>query len=268
MSTGLIRAFWALERWLPPLRPLIWRTFYDAVCALFPDEDVHFMNWGYWPSGQDSTAIELYANTLGGLGRGLGGLEVAEVGSGRGGGASWMARTQGARSVVGIELSPRAVRLARRLHRGVSGLRFEVGDAGALPLRDESVDVVVNIESCHHYPSMSRFLSEVRRVLRPGGHLAIADYRTSEEMPELVHSLRASGLELVGERDITANVLGALAHDNDAKEAMLHARVPRRLRSVIRTFMGNRGTDVYDGFATRRWLYGSWALRKPEGGRS
>jgi SAM-dependent methyltransferase len=273
MTTGLIRAFWSFERALPRVRSAVWRVFYDAVATAFPHGHVHFMNWGYVPPDSEQqlslaaedephrTAIQLYWHTLGGVD--LEGKDVVEVGSGRGGGSSWIARSERPRSMLGVDLAPRAVALATRLHAGVPALAFRRGNALELPLPDGSADAVVNVESCHHYGSMPRFLAEVRRVLRPGGHLLITDYREAGEMPALEAELAACGLEVVRSSDITANVVAALERDNEAKEQMLLAHVPRALRTIMRTFMGNRGTDVFEGFQTRRWLYRSWVLRKP-----
>ena len=63
------------------------------------------------------------------------------------------------------------------------GLAFEVGDAERMPFPDASFDAVVNVESSHCYPSMPAFLSEVRRVLRPGGHFLYADLRPRTDLP-------------------------------------------------------------------------------------
>ena len=90
---------------------------------------------------------------------------MLEVGSGRGGGASYLSRYLRPRSVTGLDLSQKAVDLCNR-HRKAPGLAFTRGDAQSMPFADSSFDAVVNIESSHCYPSMGKFLSEVHRVLR------------------------------------------------------------------------------------------------------
>jgi ubiquinone/menaquinone biosynthesis C-methylase UbiE len=62
---------------------------------------------------------------------------------------------------------------------GSDEIEFIQGSAERLPFGDEDFDVVINIESSHTYGSVARFLSEVERVLRPGGYLLLADLRTS-----------------------------------------------------------------------------------------
>jgi ubiquinone/menaquinone biosynthesis C-methylase UbiE len=60
-----------------------------------------------------------------------------------------------------------------RLHRGhVLPVR---GDSERLPFASESFDIVTCANSFHHYPRQDRAVSEMRRVLRPGGRLMIID---------------------------------------------------------------------------------------------
>jgi SAM-dependent methyltransferase len=55
-------------------------------------------------------------------------------------------------------------------------VRLLVGDAEALPFPPGSFDVVVSASSFHYWPAPLRGLEELRRVLRPGGHLIITDW--------------------------------------------------------------------------------------------
>jgi SAM-dependent methyltransferase len=54
---------------------------------------------------------------------------------------------------------------------------FELGGAEAIPLKDESVDVVFMFKSLHHVPIdlMEQSMREIRRVLKPGGKLYISE---------------------------------------------------------------------------------------------
>jgi fatty-acid O-methyltransferase len=58
-----------------------------------------------------------------------------------------------------------------------AGLDFVQGDAQNLHFPDQSFDAVINVEGSHIYPNFERFLGEVARVLRPGGHFLYADFR-------------------------------------------------------------------------------------------
>ena len=77
----------------------------------------------------------------------------------------------------GSGLQPGRHRFLPRRRTDVPGLDFVHGDAENLPFADESFDAVINVEASHAYPRLSRFLAEVARVLRPGGHFLYTDFR-------------------------------------------------------------------------------------------
>ena len=65
------------------------------------------------------------------------------------------------------------IRIAReKLGKG-SDIRL--GDSEELPWKDNSFDVVMCIDAFHHYPYPQKALREMHRVIRPEGHLIIAD---------------------------------------------------------------------------------------------
>lgn len=57
-----------------------------------------------------------------------------------------------------------------------TGLEVVQADAGALPVRDGSVDAVLVVDALHHFPSAERAVAEAARVLRPGGVLVIREF--------------------------------------------------------------------------------------------
>lgn len=59
--------------------------------------------------------------------------------------------------------------------RGLANLRTAYAKAEALPFDDESFDLVTCRIAPHHFDSIPQFLSEVHRVLKPGGVLALVD---------------------------------------------------------------------------------------------
>jgi GT2 family glycosyltransferase/SAM-dependent methyltransferase/glycosyltransferase involved in cell wall biosynthesis len=94
------------------------------------------------------------------------GRDVLDVAAGEGYGSALLADV--ARSVVGVELDAASVRHAREAYPR-ENLHFLEGDATRIPLPDACVDMVVSFETLEHLGDHDRFLSEVRRVLRPGG---------------------------------------------------------------------------------------------------
>ncbi|WP_051356372.1 class I SAM-dependent methyltransferase [Azorhizobium doebereinerae] len=97
--------------------------------------------------------------------------DVIDVAAGEGYGSALL--SQVARSVVGVEIDAETVAAARR-EFARPNLRYEQGDARAIPLPDASVDVAVSFETLEHIAEHDQFLSELHRVLRPGGLLIIS----------------------------------------------------------------------------------------------
>jgi SAM-dependent methyltransferase len=92
--------------------------------------------------------------------------DVLDVASGEGYGTALLAQV--ARSAIGVEIAPDAVAHAASSYAR-ENLTYLQGDARALPVPDASRDVVISFETIEHFAEHQRFLSEVRRVLRPGG---------------------------------------------------------------------------------------------------
>src|SRR5207253_3061036 len=128
-----------------------------------------------------------------------------EVGCGRGGGCSYLARYRHPQSVLGIDISSRAIAFCRRVH-SVPGLGFQQGDAEALPCPAAAFDVVLNVESSHCYGSLPAFLDEVFRVLRPGGYFLWADLVSEERWAAARRQFPAAGFRHRRESVITPNV--------------------------------------------------------------
>jgi len=104
----------------------------------------------------------------------LSGASVLELGCGKADKTRLVART--ATSVLALEVD--TVELANNRASDAPGnIRFEYGGAEAVPAADESFDVVMMFKSLHHVPTdlMDDALSEIRRVLKPGGLAYISE---------------------------------------------------------------------------------------------
>lgn len=81
-------------------------------------------------------------------------------------------------SVTGIDLDAGHIAFARKKAEELRlDCRFEVGDATALPFCDESFDLCFSHTVAEHIPH-DAFFGEQRRVLRPGGRIAVLSVRT------------------------------------------------------------------------------------------
>jgi demethylmenaquinone methyltransferase/2-methoxy-6-polyprenyl-1,4-benzoquinol methylase len=86
-----------------------------------------------------------------------------------------IAAASGGATVVGLDLAPRMIQLAR-LKPGASAIRFLTGDMTALPLPPASVDVVTTGYGLRNVPDLDRAIAEIGRVLRPGGRFLSLDF--------------------------------------------------------------------------------------------
>lgn len=109
--------------------------------------------------------------------------DVLDAGCGVGYGTAYLAET--ARRVVGVDRSEEAVAYARRRY-GRANVEFAVGDLLELDAGADTFDVVCCFETIEHLPDQERFLSQVRRVLRPGGTFVVSTPQadSTTEAPE------------------------------------------------------------------------------------
>jgi arsenite methyltransferase len=165
------------------------RAEYSAV-AVDPQRGFHFhtgqdlaRRLGYepeWTAALPRFVVESFAGTGNPFRWGVlrPGEHVADLGSGAGTDSLIAGRMVGSSgSVVGIDLTPAMVEKARRgaAAAGLDHVRFEEGEFEHLPLADASVDVVISNGVLNLVPDKRAAFREIRRVLRPGGRVQIAD---------------------------------------------------------------------------------------------
>jgi SAM-dependent methyltransferase len=256
------------------------KALYGGLDRLLRQSETAFLNYGYAPlDGAGATGlppeleadrygVQLYDKVADAVP--LRGLDVLEVGCGRGGGAAYLFARHAPSSLTGLDIAERAIAHCRRTHAR-SGLRFVAGDAERLPFPDDAFDAVVNVESSHCYPSMPRFLAEVARVLRPEGVLLFADLRKTRrrhddrplvaDVARLREQLAASGLRVVEYEDITANVVRALDLDGPRRRTMIERAAPKLIRAQLLEFAGVPGSGVHDALSAREISYVRMVVR-------
>jgi fatty-acid O-methyltransferase len=191
----------------------------------------------------------------------LTGKEVLEVGCGHGGGASYLMRTLHPASYTGLDLNPAGVDFCRERHN-LPGLEFVQGDAENLPFADQSFDAVINVESSHCYPRFHRFLAEVARVLRPGGHFLYTDLRHRVSIADWEAALAGTLMRLTSKRVINGEVLRAMDKNSQQWLDLIDRRVPALLHGLARAQTGVQGGKIYRALQSGELSYRMYCFAK------
>ncbi len=235
-------------------------AFYRALGRQVRSSRFRFMNYGFAEAGAgyrwlqagdepDRYHLALVRHVLAGVD--LAGRKVLEIGCGRGGNCSYLARYTEAEPIFGVDLCHANIDLSRRNLRdsgsGHAGkVSFHVGDAESLAFADASLNVVLSLESSHCYPDLEGFLAEVHRVLTPGGLLCFADLWGLDLLPydwrEREEVLRAAPFLVDFEEDISRQVCRALTAEGNVQSLLDEVTDPRnrpftdRIARVTRYF--------------------------------
>ena len=230
------------------------------------------MNYGYTPNSSEPElaipsdpkiqkySLQMY-HYLASKGN-LEGKQVLEIGSGRGGGANHVASYFKPASYIGLDIASSAVDLANKIHH-VAGLKFIQGSAESIPLANNSIDVVLNVESCHGYGCVDTFLKEVKRVLKPGGRLLMVDFRNSTENMKIFEGqIQNSGLIQLSKEDITPNVVESIEAEDESKKERIKRLIPARWQKLFNEFAGVVGSRFYETLKNGTRPYYRFVLEK------
>jgi SAM-dependent methyltransferase len=150
----------------------------ESVRREYADESRFAVRAGAWASSTGPNAIAMLRDAVAEVSP----KRVLEVGPGRGETAEWIARETGA-DVIAVDQSERMVELTR-----ARGIDARAGDVQDLPFENESFDCVVAAWMLYHVADLDRGLSEVARVLRPGGRFVAVtnSKRHTQELKALI----------------------------------------------------------------------------------
>ena len=169
---------------------------YDAV-ACEPERGFHFHTGrplaeilGYraeWLEGLPEGPIESFAGT--GNPFSLGALEpgewVVDVGCGAGIDSLIAARMVGPDGgVIGIDMTQSMLKKAQAAAKDLDNVEFRLGFGEELPIPDGWADVVISNGVVNLMPDKQEALTEMARVLKPGGRIQIGDILVDRPVPE------------------------------------------------------------------------------------
>jgi len=135
---------------------------------------------------------------------GKSGWQYLDVGCGVGTAAQKVAATKDW-TVFGIDIDPKQIEAAKS-GAARPNLQYKVMDATKMEFADGAFDVVASRMATHHIPDWRRALSEMVRVLRPGGYLIYSDFVFPSWLAKLARFIRfvgfptARALQIVAER--------------------------------------------------------------------
>ena len=254
------------------IRESLFRGWYETLAQGIEHLFIHFhfMNYGYSdtqqaPLYQDPETLQkqLYKKLLD-LSeiKTLKGLSIAEIGSGRGGGISYIFQTYNPLKAVGIDLAQHAIDACNKTF-GTPGLSFIQGNAQHLPLVTHNLDLVLNVESSHCYPNFGLFCQEAYRVLKPQGYFLYADFLTPQTHEKKKADLIKAGFKIKQYKELTTQVIHSLHLDHDRKISLIHTtEVPFLIRKSLENFACCIGSPDYKKFISREWIYVAYVLEK------
>lgn len=255
----------------PFFRRLVWKPIYEQLAKRFAIKDWYFMNYGYSNFEHEERVqldekdepnrypLQLYyylANKVN-----IKDIQMLEVGSGRGGGSSAIKKYLSPATMTGLDIAFNAVKFANNT-LGKDGLYYVQGNAENLPFGNQAFDVVINVESCHAYGSVSKFLEETKRVLKPGGYFLCTDMRSPAGMIKLQEQLRNSGMEIIEDEDISKNVVKAIEQEEATKQKRIEEYIPKWFQKTFREFAGVVGSKIHSDLTDGTLVYRRFVLKK------
>ena len=257
-----------LIRFSPSSKKCFWKFWYNLFAKKSKSHEFRFMNYGYHEVGfypelskrdeGERYPIQLYHHTANQVN--ISNMDLLEVGSGRGGGASYIQKHLNTKTVTGLDISSNAVDLSNSSF-DTPGLTYIEGDSENLPFEDNRFDVVLNVESSHCYGSIEKFIYEVGRVLKKGGVFLWCDFRTENNMKNLFDLFLSSGFIIEKEKDITKNIMSALELLTPSRKKQINAHVPKIIKRVFESYAGITGGEINNAFISGNLIYKSAALK-------
>jgi len=237
------------------------RQQFGAVAAAYVTSTVH-------ASGPDLDALIRAASPTGTE-------QVLDVGCGAGHTA--LALAPRVRGVTAIDVTPEMLGVAAELAktRGVANVSFRHADATALPFDASSFDLATSRYSAHHFADPAAALTELARVLRPGGRFLLVDTVAPEDAaldtffnavellrdPSHVRNCRISEWgRLFRQASLEPRVLFRYPLDLDGETWVARMQTPPARVAALRELFATASTAARSAFAIRSGDGWGWTI--------
>lgn len=245
--------FYYIFNLFPFIKKMFWRNWYNIFANKVPN--IQFMNYGFASEDlnlnlldediSNRYQINLYHHVSTQVS--LEEKKILEIGSGRGGGASYISRYLNPKEVIGVDISVSAIKNCNKKNN-IDNLSFVVGDSGNLPFENNTFDVIINVESSHCYSSMRKFINEVTRVLKPGGYFLFCDLRKNNLVEDMLSKINTEKLQLIKYKEITQNIIEATKLMSKERKESIDKLDAGIFKRIIESFAAVEGSKVHNSF--------------------
>ena len=250
---------------------------YEVLYRLSPARKHWFFNGGYLPldgdfvhhpefDGEDHCAMMYHQaghSQIAGLVADP--RHILDIGCGQGGGLVYLSRLYPQAYLAATERSRCAAALARRRTEPFLHADIRTGKTALRGFAPDSFDLVISVGAPTYF-GLTRFVTEVARVVRPGGVVSLSGgYRAGEHAAiaqELQVATQDAGLALISYRDITPHTFASLKADLPRREKEI-AKVPWPFRLYAVKWADMPGSQEYAEYETGRRADFAAVLIKP-----
>ena len=220
-----VKTYWTLN----PTRG-DWKSYKEEMADVYVKE--------YWmPEVIDSLHVK--------------GKKVLDVGSGQGTNL-YYALTKGA-DAIGIDISPSAVRIAKRhlkqAHK--SSARARQGNAERLPFKDETFDIVFSLGVLHHTANIKKAADEIYRVMKPGGTVCLMLYKRHTFQHYTIATIRGVNSLLAAVSRGRLSLFGIIHPDKKKKYGTFFHELLNC--PILKTYSRKQVKKIFSGYTSYRF---------------